>query len=867
MTTLAATKAEAAAEAAKTVAVAALPKEEVVAPAGGTPAATVPAVTTASNNEAAVPAKGDTLITQMEAMQEVRFQQLRSEGLKVQKEATDRFGKGDTDEAIDMLKAFVAKVKATQLDPAKQSLLNRQVETRVAQLSMMKHQQDVLTGEDRAKETFRREMTQEALQDAKKKEEIAKLMKQFNQLMDDHKFREAERMALMAKELDPDNPALIAAASVSKMRNRQEVWDAIKKNKEEFNLQAGDEPHDFGPYVSPRNPVSIDPEVMRSNNANRPSYLRGLDSGRPRTEKEREIELKLNRNIDINFSGTSLRQAIDDIRTRSGINMTISGAVEEEGISLDRPVSEKLTDIPLKSAMEIILKKAQLAYVIEDNVLKVTTKKEARGRLRQITMLVADLVVPVADSNPSQTSNLSKMLEHHLSTTTGRPEGSKAASPFTSTAGMESGVGSAGQGGRLENQQKANGDMVVLASKKTGEDVLIKLITNTIKPDTWANAGGSGTIEYYPLGLALIINQTPDVIEEVARLLESLRQLQDLEVSVEVRLITLSETFFERIGIDLSFNIQTDNVDLRRVIPQPAPGPINGTNPFIIPRSPNAGIVGLTPAGSFTNDLDIPIRSTSFGYSIPPFGGFPNSIGANGGLGLGLAFLNDIQVFMFMEAAQGDRRTNIMQAPKLTMFNGQNGSITIQDNQFFVTGVNVAEVNGQVFFSPQNIPFPIGLTMNIQPVVSADRRFVRMNVVINFTQIPIASATVPLFPVTTIITPTFLGSGITGIANPVAFTQFIQQPKFSTINFQTTVAVPDGGTVLLGGLKTLSEGRNEFGPPVLSKIPYVNRFFKNVGYGREAESLMVMITPRIIINREEQEKQTGVVEASGADLR
>jgi len=72
------------------------------------------------------------------------------------------------------------------------------------------------------------------------------------------------------------------------------------------------------------------------------------------------------------------------------------------------------------------------------------------------------------------------------------------------------------------------------------------------------------------------------------------------------------------------------------------------------------------------------------------------------------------------------------------------------------------------------------------------------------------------------------------------------------------VAVPDGGTVLLGGLKRLSEGRNEFGPPVLSKIPYLDRLFKNVGYGRETESLMMMVTTHIIINEEEEFRQTGV---------
>jgi type II secretory pathway component GspD/PulD (secretin) len=144
----------------------------------------------------------------------------------------------------------------------------------------------------------------------------------------------------------------------------------------------------------------------------------------------------------------------------------------------------------------------------------------------------------------------------------------------------------------------------------------------------------------------------------------------------------------------------------------------------------------------------------------------------------------------------------------------------------------------------------------MQPVVSGDRRYVRLNITQTMTNL--ASATVPLFPITTIVTPVFDG-GAQG--QPVPFTQYIQQPVFTTISVQTTVVVPDGGTVLLGGLKTLSEGRNEFGPPVISKIPYINRLFRNIGYGRDVSTLMMMVTPRIIINREEQERQTGVVDA------
>ena len=82
----------------------------------------------------------------------------------------------------------------------------------------------------------------------------------------------------------------------------------------------------------------------------------------------------------------------------------------------------------------------------------------------------------------------------------------------------------------------------------------------------------------------------------------------------------------------------------------------------------------------------------------------------------------------------------------------------------------------------------------------------------------------------------------------------VQLPTFEFTTVTTTVSVPDGGTVLLGGIKRLREGRNERGVPLLSKVPYINRLFKNVGIGRETQSLMMMVTPRIIIQEEEEEK-------------
>ncbi|MEM7813165.1 MAG: hypothetical protein AAF532_16950, partial [Planctomycetota bacterium] len=96
------------------------------------------------------------------------------------------------------------------------------------------------------------------------------------------------------------------------------------------------------------------------------------------------------------------------------------------------------------------------------------------------------------------------------------------------------------------------------------------------------------------------------------------------------------------------------------------------------------------------------------------------------------------------------------------------------------------------------------------------------------------------------------GGGGDGDDDAVA-TITVQQPLQEFVTVQTTVSVPDGGTVLLGGIKRLRESRSQAGVPILNKLPYVSRLFKNTGVGRETESLMLMITPRIIIQEEEEE--------------
>ncbi len=192
-------------------------------------------------------------------------------------------------------------------------------------------------------------------------------------------------------------------------------------------------------------------------------------------------------------------------------------------------------------------------------------------------------------------------------------------------------------------------------------DTLIELITSTIAPDTWDEVGGAGAIEPFPVNLSLVISQTQEVHEQIADLLDQLRRLQDLQVTIEVRFITLSDNFFERLGVDFDFSID-DNVDVDLISGNDRTGGIgDDTGP--------SAVIGLTTEGP-TQTLDLEFTQGSF---VQRSHSSATTI-ANTAANFGFAILSDLEVFFLLQAAEGDQRTNVLQAPKVTLFNGQTAS-------------------------------------------------------------------------------------------------------------------------------------------------------------------------------------------------
>ncbi|MFM7112844.1 MAG: type II secretion system protein GspD, partial [Planctomycetota bacterium] len=713
---------------------------------------------------------------------------------------------------------------------------------------LLKAQKEFLDKDSTAKEGKKNPIGQKMLAEENRNKKVAEQMKLFNTAFKEGKYLEAESYAMRAQELDPDNAMAAAAVSMAKSQRALVTVKGNKSEKEKFFLDGLNDTDKFGQALTIDKPLDVN-ESMTERRSKRTS-LSALTSPQRKSAAEREIENKLNTPVNLSFKDQPLREVLEDIRALYQINIVPDvAALEAEGISLDRPVTLKVEQISLKSYLNLLLRNVHLTWVIKDEVLQITTESQARGKLATVTYQVTDLVLPVENHvghagpnsfNPLLTSGKEQgMKASGQPTPIGTPLGLNGGTPVGSSTGSSSGQATVGDGGKW--------------NKRTGtttEEALIRIITSTIEPQSWSSVGGAGTIEYHPLTMSLVVNQTPNIQEQVADLLNNLRRLLDQEVALEIKLISIAEDFYERIGLDFNMNIKTDR-NTAKFEPMITSGNYKPAGYINDPYFRNM-VGGITPAGSFTSDLDIPINQNSFNLSNPAFGNYFGAPG--GGINMGLAFLSDIQVFLFLEAAQGDTRTNVMQAPKLTLFNGQTATLNVGDTQFFVTGVNLQTLaNGNVAFEPEVQGYFNGIQLTIQAIISADRRTVRLSP--NISMQNLAPGPVNLFPV---VVPIFPQPGFNqpNPADPITFTQLIQQPVIQSVTVQTTVAVPDGGTVLMGGLKRLSEARNEYGPPILSKIPYINRLFRNTGYGREATSLLMMITPRIIIQEEEEQIQT-----------
>ncbi len=701
---------------------------------------------------------------------------------------------------------------------------------------------------------------------------VQQLVEQFNRLIDEQRFAEAEVIARQAAALAPDMEEVEALVWKAKFINRTAQIDAVNAAKEDGvvnALQRVDE--SATPFAK---------DIEYGKNWEQLSAVRAtsLMEREGRSPAEEKIWKTLReQTYQGSFNSEPLSQAVEKLAQMTGINMVFYRSADySESAILETPDSKNLgAPISVESALKLVIADAGLVFAVEDEVVKITSRDYQRKNIKPRTFYVGDLVVPVNNNsapmnmnfiNPFGTtpmgavngngqngSGIPLTLNQQTPSATMSPVALAQQLPDSPLNGLQlnDGSNSVRSGTPFYNQiapQSLGGITVADFAE------LILLIQSVIEPQSWEEEGPS--IRPYANTLSLIVTNTQEIHDQITNLLEQLRVLNDVQIVIEVRFITLQDNFFERIGIDFDFQIE-DNANIQAVngqIPDKVPG---GTT--VIGR--NSVSTALLP----TSDLDVPFSQNSFASAIPQFGSFDAQTAAN----FGFAILSDIEVFFLIQASKGDTRTNVMQAPTVTLINGQTATVFDGSTRPFVT--SLIPVVGDFAAAQQPIItwMPEGSSLTVRGTASNDRRYITMSLVPFFSQI----TRVDTFTFQSSVRSDQFGTGGTGNGNgtnggaggnggndpneTIVEGTTVQLPTLTTTTVSTTVNVPDGGTIVIGGIKRLSEGRNERGVPFLSNIPYVNRLFKNVGIGRETSSLMMMVTPRIIIQKEEEQIQVG----------
>jgi general secretion pathway protein D len=198
------------------------------------------------------------------------------------------------------------------------------------------------------------------------------------------------------------------------------------------------------------------------------------------------------------------------------------------------------------------------------------------------------------------------------------------------------------------------------------------------------------------------------------------------------------------------------------------------------------------------------------------------------------SFLDDLQVNFLLEATQMDKYSSIVQAPRIVMENGSMGYISVQSDIPYVEDIEVTVGEQAAGQEPTVEYMGFGTVLAVQ-AITRDLKYVNMYVVPQITQ---RDASADLILSVPIVAPGSVGS--------TTYTY----PGKKTTRVETVVSVPDGGTLLIGGLKQNGEVEMEAGPPMLDKMPVIKRFFANNAKTRDNYTLMVLVKPKILVREE-----------------
>lgn len=328
-----------------------------------------------------------------------------------------------------------------------------------------------------------------------------------------------------------------------------------------------------------------------------------------------------------------------------------------------------------------------------------------------------------------------------------------------------------------------------------------------------------------PISNTLLISATPRYYDEVIRLIAQIDSLPP-QVVIQVLIADVALSTTEEFGVEIG--LQSPILFQRSIIPGASSfsGQVTGL-PLPTGVTVNSTLPGAAnPGFNFNQPRIFPQNNFTAGPGIVGYQGLGSlnvgRVSPTSGIG-GLVFSAASDTFsLLIRALKLQGRIDILSRPQVMTLDNQTAAVNIGQNVPILAGTVVSGTG----VSQQNIDrVDVGVNLFVTPRITPDGRVL-------LRLAPEVSNLGDLIP---------LGNGQSG--------QVINQQKL-----ETTVATNDGETVVIGGLITTLDNKQENKIPWLGDLPYVGAAFRYRTQNRQKRELLVIMTPHIVRTPEEAQR-------------
>jgi tetratricopeptide (TPR) repeat protein len=327
----------------------------------------------------------------------------------------------------------------------------------------------------------------------------------------------------------------------------------------------------------------------------------------------------------------------------------------------------------------------------------------------------------------------------------------------------------------------------------------------------------------------LLVRADKDTHEGVLKLLRDLRRNVGIQVDVESRFLKVEDNFLEDVGVDLRGlgNQASQGVAGRGLETRPNAG-FDDFGPSQQQNPATPGLVGTgTEPGIFFddgNDGDYMARAEHlFDRTL---GG--TSMNNAGGLSLQYAFLDDTEVEAVLRAVSKQERSEQIEAPRLLIYNNTRASMHVLNEVSYIKDFEVEIAQAAGVANPVIGTVYDGVSLDVRPVVDSDLKFITMEL-----RPTVMTLNRPIPNFTTTL----------GVGQPIS----IQLPEVALQRVRTTVTLPDGATMMLGGMRLVERQNLVSGVPILKDLPGLSFLFSRKGTSLQNRKILILINARIVI--------------------